>query len=81
MLLLLLLSVVGPQAIQELWVIMSDKLLEAIGLEPDPEIVAIMVDSLCKVCWDVNPATLGTSQSVLISDSGLPLIRPPLGVS
>ncbi len=28
---------------------MSDKLLEAIGLEPDAEIVAIMVDSLCKV--------------------------------
>ena len=39
----------GPQAIQELWNIMSDKLLEAIGLEPDTEIVAIMVDSLCKV--------------------------------
>lgn len=38
----------GPQAVQELWVIMSDKLLEAIGLEPDSEIVAIMVDSLCK---------------------------------
>jgi len=28
---------------------MADKLLEAIGLEPDAEIVAIMVDSLCKV--------------------------------
>lgn len=39
----------GPQAIQELWLLMSDKLLEAIGLEPDTEIVAIMVDSLCKV--------------------------------
>ena len=39
----------GPQAVQELWEMMADKLLEAIGLEPDAEIVAIMVDSLCKV--------------------------------
>lgn len=43
------LSPPGPQAVQELWLIMSDKLLEAIGLEPDADIVAIMVDSLCKV--------------------------------
>ena len=28
---------------------MSDKLLEAINLEPDPEIVGIMMDSLCQV--------------------------------
>ena len=43
----------GPQVVQELWAIMSDKLLEAIRLEPDAEIVAIMVDSLCKVCLGV----------------------------
>ena len=41
----------GPQAVQELWGIMADKLLEATSLEPDAEIVAIMVDSLCKVCF------------------------------
>ena len=39
----------GPQAVQELWAIMVDKLLEAIHLEPDVDIVAIMMDSLCKV--------------------------------
>lgn len=35
---------------------MADKLLEAINMEPDPEIVGIMMDSLCKVSraqqWD-----------------------------
>ena len=40
---------VGPQAVQELWAIMVDKLLEAISLEPDADIVSIMMDSLCKV--------------------------------
>lgn len=39
----------GPQAVQELWGIIADKLLEAIHLEPDVEIIAIMMDSLCKV--------------------------------
>lgn len=39
----------GPQAVQALWAIMVDKLLEAIHLEPDVDIVAIMMDSLCKV--------------------------------
>ena len=39
----------GPPAVQELWALMADKLLEAINLEPDSEIVGIMMDSLCKV--------------------------------
>lgn len=39
----------GPQAVQQLWGFMVDKLLEAINLEPDSEIVGIMMDSLCKV--------------------------------
>ncbi len=39
----------GPEAIQKLWGMMADKLLEAVGIEPDTEIVGIMMDSLCKV--------------------------------
>jgi len=27
----------------------SDKLLEAVSIEPDPDILAVMMDSLCKV--------------------------------
>ena len=34
---------------------MSDKLLEAINLEPDPEIVGIMMDSLCRVSCSPIP--------------------------
>ena len=45
----------GIETVRELWAVMSDKLLEAIGLEPDAEIVAIMVDSLCKVSKPVKP--------------------------
>lgn len=41
-------KVKGPQAVQDLWVLMADKLLEAINLEPETEIVGIMMDSLCK---------------------------------
>lgn len=39
----------GVHAVQLVWSHMSDKLLEAINMEPDPEIVGIMMDSLCKV--------------------------------
>ena len=35
--------------VRKVWGYMSDKLLEAINLEPDPEIVGIMMDSLCRV--------------------------------
>ena len=37
------------QALQDMWVYVSDKLLEAIPLEPDAEVSGIMVDSLCRV--------------------------------
>ena len=37
---------------QKVWGYMSDKLLEAINLEPDPEIVGMMMDSLCRVSRD-----------------------------
>ena len=37
------------QPLQEMWAYVSDKLLEAIPLEPDAEVSAIMMDSLCKV--------------------------------
>jgi hypothetical protein len=36
---------------------MVDKLLEAIHLEPDVDIVAIMMDSLCKV-WSIKQLTI-----------------------
>lgn len=39
----------GPEAVQAMWNFISDKLLEAIGIEPDPDILAVMMDSLCKV--------------------------------
>ena len=34
---------------QDLWAFMADKMLEAVNLEPDSDIVNIMMDSLCKV--------------------------------
>ena len=37
------------QALQEMWTYISDKLLEAIPLEPDAEVSGIMMDSLCRV--------------------------------
>ena len=37
--------------------IMVDKLLEAIQLEPDADIVAIMMDSLCKVLLNTRVAS------------------------
>ena len=42
----------------EMWSLICDKLLEAIPLEPDPEISGMMMDSLCKVqfnCMSINP--------------------------
>lgn len=38
----------GTEAVKTLWGFIADKLLEAIELEPDAEIRAIMMDSLCK---------------------------------
>lgn len=49
---------VGPQAVQELWGYMADKLLDAINLEPDSDIVAIMMDSLCKVTCSPTCTTM-----------------------
>ena len=40
---------VGPTAVLNMWEYISAKLLEAIPLEPDPDISEIMMDSLCKV--------------------------------
>ena len=40
---------IGPAAVQGMWTFISTKLLEAIGIEPDPDILAVMMDSLCKV--------------------------------
>jgi len=39
----------GPAAVERMWTFISSKLLEAIGIEPDPDILAVMMDSLCKV--------------------------------
>ena len=39
----------GPDAVSTMWIYISDKLLEAIPLEPDSEITGIMINSLCKV--------------------------------
>jgi hypothetical protein len=41
-------QVKGIEVVRKVWGYMSDKLLEAINLEPDPEIVGIMMDSLCR---------------------------------
>lgn len=39
----------GPDAVSTMWIYISDKLLEAIPLEPDSEITGMMINSLCKV--------------------------------
>ena len=39
----------GPDAVAAMWSYISEKLLEAIPLEPDSEITGIMINSLCKV--------------------------------
>ena len=39
----------GLQAVQELWGSMADKLLDAMTLEVDSDVWAVMADSLCKV--------------------------------
>ncbi|XP_011405014.2 PREDICTED: importin-5 [Amphimedon queenslandica] len=38
----------GPDAVAAMWSYISEKLLEAIPLEPDSEITGIMISSLCK---------------------------------
>ncbi|XP_065887453.1 importin-5-like isoform X2 [Dysidea avara] len=41
-------KVKGPSSVQAMWNFVSDKLLEAVSIEPDPDILAVMMDSLCK---------------------------------
>ena len=47
----------GPTAVQGMWSFISTKLLEAIGIEPDPDILAVMMDSLCKVLFYIYTST------------------------
>jgi len=50
----MLLLTTGPTSVQAMWNFVSDKLLEAVGIEPDPDILAVMMDSLCKVISSVK---------------------------
>ena len=57
---------------QKLWELMADKLLEAISVEVDTEIVGIMMDSLCKVHISLVSSVLQCSYCILVSTPDFP---------
>ena len=60
-------TIVGATAVQGMWRFISDKLLEAISIEPDPDILAVMMDSLCKVIILLDKVALLNLYSLVIA--------------